>query len=277
MTDAGMSNIKNISEEFGCPIISCKPNIKTQKALTRAMFEKYGKPTWYFDRCIYTFPLIMSLKFNTMLLVYGENISYEYGGEDQEETYSARNQINNGVAVGFSDEELLGYGAEKSDLYWTKAPSEAELNKLDPIYLSYFLPWNSVKNYEFAKKRGFKDLTHEWDRTHCAENFDQVDSRAYLVHPWLKYPKFGHASATDYTARFIRYGLMTREEAVKIVKEKDGNLDAKSVEEFCEFCGYTKTEFWKIIDRLYNRDIFMKDEFDRWVLKQPIWEEENEI
>ena len=38
------------------------------------------------------------------------------------------------------------------------------------------------------------------------ENFDQVDSRAYLVHAWLKYPKFGHASATDYSARMIRYG-----------------------------------------------------------------------
>ena len=275
MTDVGMSNIKNISEEFGCPIISCKPNIRAQKTLTRAMFEKHGKPTWYIDRCIYTFPLLMALKFNTMLLVYGENISYEYGGEDQEETYSARNQINNGVASGYSDEELLSYGIDKSDLVLTKAPTEEELEKLDPVYLSYFLPWNSVRNYEFAKSWGFRDLTHEWDRTHCAENFDQVDSRAYLVHPWLKYPKFGHASATDYTARFIRYGLMTREEAVKIIKEKDADLDVKSVEDFCEFCGYTKTEFWNIVDKLYNRDIFEKDEFGRWILKHPVWEEEN--
>ena len=88
------------------------------------------------------------------------------------------------------------------------------------MYLSYFLPWNSVKNYEFAKSRGFRDLTHEWDRTQHAENFDQLDSRAYLVHPWLKYPKFGHAFATDYTARFIRYGLMNREEAIEIIKKK---------------------------------------------------------
>ena len=63
------------------------------------------------------------------------------------------------------------------------------------------------------------------DRTHHAENFDQIDSRAYLVHSWLKYPKFGHAAATDYTARYIRYGMMTREEAIPIIKARDGKLD----------------------------------------------------
>ncbi|WP_305154776.1 flavodoxin-dependent (E)-4-hydroxy-3-methylbut-2-enyl-diphosphate synthase [uncultured Dubosiella sp.] len=45
MTEAGRHNLQNISEEFGCTIISCKPNIKAQKTLMRAFFEKYGKPT----------------------------------------------------------------------------------------------------------------------------------------------------------------------------------------------------------------------------------------
>ena len=35
------------------------------------MFEKYGQPTWYVDRLIYTYPLYMAAKFNTPLLVYG--------------------------------------------------------------------------------------------------------------------------------------------------------------------------------------------------------------
>ena len=45
MTKAGAHNIKNLSEEFGCHIISLKPNIKTQKAIMRKTFENYGKPT----------------------------------------------------------------------------------------------------------------------------------------------------------------------------------------------------------------------------------------
>ena len=273
MTEAGKHNLKNISEEFGCTIISCKPNIKAQKTLMRTFFEKYGKPTWYVDRLIYTFPLHMAAKFNTPFLCYGENVSFEYGGNADVETYSAKDQIENGVAVGFPKEELLGYGVSENDLILTEAPSAEELARLDPFYMSYFVPWNSYKNYQIAKEHGFHDLTHEWDRTHHAENFDQIDSRAYLVHSWLKYPKFGHAAATDYTARYIRYGMMTREEAIPIIKERDGALDPLCVRDFCAFCGYTETEFWAIMDKFYNRDLFEKDEYGRWMLKEPIWKE----
>lgn len=272
MTEAGMHNIKNISEEFGCNIFSLKPDIRAQKKLMRYMFEKYGKPTWHIDRLIYTYPLHMALKFNTPLLVYGENISYEYGGWGYEETYSAKDQINNGVASGIDDEELIqNAGVTKQDLFLCKAPSVEEMEKLDPMYVSYFLPWNSFANYEFSRKRGFHDLSHEWDRTHHVENFDQVDSRAYLVHPWLKYPKFGHASATDYAARMVRYGLISREEAIELVKERDYKLDPLCVRDFCEFCGYTETEFYNIVDGLYNEELFEKNEMGTWVLKDPIW------
>ena len=129
----------------------------------------------------------------------------------------------------------------------------------------------SYANYQFAKKRGFKDLSHEWDRTHHIENFDQIDSRAYLVHSWLKYPKFGHASATDYAARFVRYGLLTRDEAIDLVKKHDHNLDAKCIEDFINFLGYSESEFWNVIDKLYNKEIFEKNIFGQWMLKNPVW------
>ncbi len=273
MTEAGKHNLKNISEEFGCNIISIKPDVRTQKKLMRYMFEKYGKPTWFIDRLIYTYPLIMSLRFQTPFLVYGENVSYEYGGSDAKETYSAREQLNNGVASGVSEQELIeNTGISSKDLSLTRAPEKEELNKLDPVYISYFVPWNSFKNYEYARKHGFHDLSHEWNRRHHVENFDQIDSRAYLVHSWLKYPKFGHASATDYAARMVRYGMITREEAVNLVRAHDHDLDPLSVRDFCEFCGYSETEFWNIIDSLYNKELFEKDEQGKWVLKNDKFE-----
>ena len=274
MTDAGKHNIRNISEEFGCNIISLKPDIRTQKKLMRYTFETYGKPTWFIDRLIYTFPMHMAVKFNTPLLVYGENVSYEYGGSDYGETYSAKNQLANGVASDIDLDELVrNTGVSMKDLEMTKAPSKSEMDKLDPMYVSYFIPWNSYGNYLFAKSRGFHDLTHEWDRTHAIENFDQVDTIAYLVHAWLKYPKFGHASATDYASRFVRYGMITREEAIQLVKEHDSKLDPKCVRDFIEFCGYSESEFWSIIDKLYNKDLFERNGLGEFVLKEPIWDQ----
>ena len=270
MTEAGKHNMKNISEEFGCHLISIKPDIRLQKKIMKTTFEKYGKPTWLVDRLIYTFPLQMALKFNTPLLVYGENVSYEYGGADAVETYSAKEQLSNGVASDIPMEELLQGGVTEKDLFLTVAPTLEELNSLNPIYLSYFVEWNSYSNYIFAKSRGFHDLTHEWDRTMNIENFDQVDSYAYLVHAWMKYPKFGHASATDYASRFIRYGMLTREEAIKIVKERDHVLDPRVIQDFCSFMGYSETEFLEIVDQFYNLDLFEKNKYGQWVLKKDL-------
>jgi len=254
MTMAGQHNIKNISERFGCNIISLKPNIQLQKKLMRAMFEEKGQPTWYIDRLIYTFPIHIAKKFKIPLIIYGENIAYEYGGYDAKETPSAKTQVKNTVAENFfvKDDPLTIY------------PDDSEL---EPIYLSYYVPWNSYVNHIYAMNNGFQTLEGEWKRTHHIENFDQIDSRAYLVHPWLKYPKYGHSSATDIAARLIRYGLLDRDKAMKLVEKHDHNLDKQCVKDFCEFLGYTEKEFWAIVDKFYNPKLFERDG-EKWRLRK---------
>lgn len=270
MTAAGLHNIQNISEAFGCDIISMKPNIRVQKIIMKYTFEKYAKPTYFIDRYIYTYPLHMAVKFNTPLLVYGENIGYEYGGSGAIETYSAKDQIVNGVASGIEINELLQLkGIKAKELNFFDPPTHEQIEKLDPIYLSYFVEWNSYNNYLTASKFGFHDLRNEWKRTHHIEDFDQVDSRAYLIHPWLKYPKFGHATATDYAARLIRYGMISRKEGVELVKKHDHDLDKFAIRDFCQFLGYSERQFWEIVENFYNKDLFKKVN-TQWKLMNPI-------
>ena len=88
--------------------------------------------------------------------------------------------------------------------------NEQELRKLNPqcYYLSYFVPWSSLSNLKIAKRYGFVDLSHEWRREGCMEDFEQIDSIAYLTHLWLKYPKFGFQRTTDIAARRIPRGCL---------------------------------------------------------------------
>lgn len=273
MTEAGKHNQQNISEAFGCNLIAFKPNRRAAKVISRYMFKKYGRPLWYVDRLLYTVPLYYAAALNIPLLVYGENVSYEYGGVDDKETYSAREQVFNGVAPGIDLQELVDAGVPRDELVYLEAPSRDLLAKLDPIYLSYFVEWNGIKNYEFAKRRGFKDLTHEWDRTNHIENFNQIDSVGYLLNAWMKYPKFGHAYATDYAARWVRYGLLTREEAVRLAEEKDHNIDPKIIEDFCNFTEMSIEDFYDALDNLYNKELFEKNSWGQWRLKKENIEE----
>ena len=64
--------------------------------------------------------------------------------------------------------------------------------------------------------------------------------------------------------------MISREEAIQLVTQHDHALDPLCVRDFCAFCGYTEPEFWSIIDRIYNREIFEKDSLGKWVLKEPL-------
>lgn len=272
MTEAGRHNIKNISEAFGCNLVAFKPDRRAARKICRYMFETYGRPLWYVDRLLYTVPLYFAASLKIPLVVYGENVSYEYGGVSDEETYSARGQVFNGVAPDIDLEELVGAGVSRDELAYLEAPAEEMLNTLDPVYMSYFLEWNAIKNYEFAKTRGFRSLEHEWDRTNHIENFNQIDSYGYLLNAWMKFPKYGHAYATDYAARWVRYGILSRKEAVKMAEERDHALDSKIVEDFCQFTGMETVEFYAALEKLYNRELFEKNEMGQWRLKKEFYE-----
>ncbi|MCP4155764.1 MAG: N-acetyl sugar amidotransferase, partial [bacterium] len=239
-TKAGMHNAQNIGETFNCDMITLNMSPNLVKRMVRIAFEEFGSPTWPIDRAIYCYPLRMAVNMNIPLIVYGENVSWEYGGVLQEETYSAKQQINNDVAKKIDFEIWYKNGITPKEMNMMTYPTAGEIEKakLEPVFLSYFIPWDGYRNYQVAKRYGFKDLTHEWKREGYIEDYDQIDSIAYLMNPWMKYPKFGFARATDVVGYWIRSGRITKEEGWKLIKEHDHKLDEKVLSDFLDFTGY---------------------------------------
>ncbi len=279
-TDTGRHNFNNLSDVFGCDIISVNLNRKLARKLLWKALVKLGSPTWYWDKAVYAFPLRMGIDLKIPLIVYGENVSYEYGGYQIEETYSAKDQIHNDVVKKVDWDFWLDEDITMKGLNAAVYPEAEEIERagLDPMYLGYFMSWDGYKNMQLAKKYGFKSLndTGEWDREGYVEDYDQIDSMGYLVHPWLKYPKYGHARATDVACYWIRTGRLTREEGIRLVKAHDHKLDKKALKDFLEFVGHSEKEFWKVVDKWYNRDLFEKVD-GQWKLKDPIYKDLEQI
>ena len=265
-TETGWKNFNNISDAFGCDIISFHPNVKVARKIFKKSFEQLGSPTWYQDYLIYSFPVKMCMKLGIKLLVYGEDINYTYGGEYDEETPSAMLQPLNDVSKPVWDEWFENDEISQKNLESIKQPTveECETFGLEPIYLSYFVPWNSVHNYEVAKRFGFRHLGHEYAREGSLDNYDQIDNLAYLLNPYLKYLKYGHSIATDNASRWIRYGIKNREEMIPLVEETDKKLDQGIIDSFCDFIKISHKEFWSIMDQWYNRDLFEQDSDGVW-------------
>ena len=278
-TNTGLLNFDNLSDEFSTECISLHMNRKVSRAMMRKAFFKLGSPTWYWDRAVYVYPIKMAIALKIPLVVYGENIAYEYGGPGAKESYSALDQLSNDVVKPVPLEEWLDETITMQDMQFCIMPPLTELQEsgVESIYLSYFFPWDGFKNMCFTSGLGFKTLgdTNEWVRQGFIEDYDQIDSPGYLVHPWLKYPKYGHSRATDVASNLIRNGYMTRKMAIELVKKHDHRLDPIALDDFLNFTGIPPRQFFEKVDTLYNRDIFFKDG-DVWKLKNPIWQEEQD-
>lgn len=259
-TKAGLHNIRNICDVFNCDLNVLQVNPNLVRRMVRIAFEEFGSPSWPVDRAIYCYPVRMAINMKIPLVIYGENVSWEYGGVQNKETYSAKEQINNDAVKKVDWDLWYKNGITDKELNMLIYPSQEEIDEaqLDPVYLSYFTPWDGCRNYSLAKKYGFKDLTHEWKREGYIEDYDQIDSIGYIFGIWMKYPKFGFSRATDVVGYWIRSGKITKEEGIKLIRENDHKLDPIILEDFLNFTGYTHKEFWNIVEKFWNPDIFEK-------------------
>jgi hypothetical protein len=127
---------------------------------------------------------------------------------------------------------------------------------LEPIYLSYYTGCDGLLNANLAKLFGFRGLQGEWDRAGYVDDFWQVDSVGYLMNYYLKYAKYGYGKATDVASHLIRYGHISLLEGINLVRLEEGLLDQKILDDFLRFTGYSDRDFWAIMNKWWNKDLF---------------------
>ena len=278
-TATGAHNLRNLGESFGCDIMVFNISTELVRRVTKIGFEVLGEPLRFIETAIYTVPFKYAVHFNIPLVIFGENAAYTYG-TTSEDSFSAEKYILAGHSAAA---EKLGdtitdfwqkRGIPSKEMNAISLPPEEAIRKVKPvpIFLSYFVPWDDEKNYNIAKRYGFKDLHHEWRREGYLEDYGQIDSIAYLVHLWMKYPKFGFARATDIASRWVRKGRISRDEARRLVMENDRRLDQRAMEDFITFLGYTRRKFFDIIEGFWNPELFEKID-GAWELKEPVYKD----
>lgn len=263
-TKEGDANLANLQDRFGCDLVMLRQNINLCRKMVRIAFEQLGSPTWPIDRSIYCSPVQVAMKYGINLVFYGENVNYEYGGPQQEETMSARDQFTNDVAKSLPVCWWENRGIDFESIPMHKILSIPQ--DMQVLYMSYFMPWSGVENIEYAIANGFKTLAGSWERQGYIEDYDQIDNVGYLINPWLKYPKYGFARVTDVCGYWLRDGKMTLQDARGAINSFDSHLDPRILEDFLSFTGYTLTQFTEIVEKFWNPELFVKAR-GRWFIK----------
>jgi len=268
-TEVGIHNL-NLIPEMGASLIIYRPEQGLHKKLIRIGFEDFGDPDLLSHTLLHGYPLRCALQFQIPLVVLGENSAFEYGGDAQvaRKNYITREWFTNFAANKGRDARFVSdhYGIPMEKLVLYDFPDEIETSAITKaVFLSYYFHWDSEEHLRIARNYGFKTL--EESREGTFRNFVGIDEKINRIHQYMKVLKFGYGRATDHACEDIRNGRLSREAAKALVREYDlSDLSDDYVDDYIAYLGYSKEEFWTIMDRYRSRNIWNQNEQGKWFI-----------
>jgi N-acetyl sugar amidotransferase len=266
LSEIGRKNIENI-KHLGVDHVEFSPNPIVRAKLNHIGLTEVGDISWPEHVGIFTIPVRAAVQFNVPLLVWGENSQNEYGGPatDAENNTLTRRWLEEfGGMLGLRVSDLSEtHDIEARHLLPYQYPSEEELQRIGVtgLFLGYYLPWDGLSNTLIAQAHGF--TTFDQPVEGSMVNYENLDNHQAGIHDYFKFLKFGFSRATDIACLHVRRDRITRQDAIEIVKARDGKFPwtylGKPLHDILAPLDMTVEEFIKICDRFTNKKIFKCD------------------
>ena len=286
-TKTGLENVQNMREVFGCDHIFFTPSIDTLIKLNRIGFKLMGDMNWHAHAGIFTYPIRIAVQLKIPLMVWGEHGFMDLGGMHSysdmvEFTYRYRHEhcLRGFEWYDMTDDGLkklgrpeLAEGLEARHLIPWMYPNDEEIKAVGVrgIHIANYFEWEANKHGKLmVEEYGFKVHPEPFERTYRRmSNLDDMHENG--IHDYLKYIKFGYGRATDHCCKDVRAGLITRAEAIEIVKKMD-HIKSKDLYRWLPYANMTEEEFDQICDTFRDPRVWWKDENGNWK-KDNIWDD----
>ncbi len=264
VTELGQRNIDNISK-MGIDLIHFKKNHEVYKKMVIESFIRVGDEMWPNHIGIFTIPVLVAVKFNIPLILWGENSQQEYGGPLE----ASRSPVLNrrwleefGGLLGNRIQDMIGVrGITAKELTPYFYPSDEDIERVGVrgLFLGHFFFWDARKQLEIILKETGFGIKEDGPIEGTYTNYENLDERLVGLHDYLKFVKYGFGRATDHACIDIRNNRLTREEGMGLVKQYDGKYPHYAVQSFVEYSGMTIEEIDKVIDSFTNPVLFKQD------------------
>ena len=266
LSQIGRRNIENL-KRLGVDHMEFSPNPIVRAKLNKIGLTEVGDIAWPEHVGIFTIPVRAAVQFNVPLIVWGENSQNEYGGP----AAAANNNVLTrrwleefGGLLGMRVSDLSEtYGISPKSLLPYQYPSDEDLKRVGVtgLFLGHYLPWDGLANVLISQAHGF--VSFDGPVEGSMVNYENLDNHQHGIHDYFKFLKFGFSRATDIACLHVRRGRITRQDAIEIVRERDGKFPwtylGKSLSDILEPLDMSVEEFIKICDRFTNKKIFKRD------------------
>jgi N-acetyl sugar amidotransferase len=268
-TEIGRKNLENL-KKIGVDCIEFSPNPHVYQKLAKYGLTELGDFQWPEHIGIFTVPIQIAVHYNVPLIIWGENPQFEYGQltDINEETILDKKwmEVNGGFFLDkIKPEDMTKYGFKLKDLKSYIYPSDESIKKVGVtgVFLGSYIKWDIFKQLELVKSIGFSENTEPNEGTY--DTWENLDVFFSVFHDYFKFLKYGFGRTTDHVSIEIRYGRMTREQGLELVKQHEGKIPLKYLDKFLDAAKITKKEFIEICDKFTNKKLFKTDDENKLI------------
>ncbi len=267
-TEIGQRNLDNLIglgiDHFDVTISSEVERKFLYKALIR--MGSIGIPM---HMAIYHIPFRIAVALDIPLIVWGESPVMEYGGNQKDFNLATLDHTflkKHGILQGTSLENWADENLTLRELEVYKMPDEKLLNEknIRSVFIGYYFNWSPQKTFQIATKYGFQARIEGPKVGYY--NYADIDCDFISVHHYFKWLKFGFNRLFDNLSLEIRNGCITREQAIKIIRESGDQVPYNDIKKLCNFLKIAENHFWEIVERFRNRNIWLCEN-GKWVIK----------
>lgn len=242
LSPEGEWNLQEIPKILNCDHLRFTLGNGLRNSLCLKASEINGDFCWHCHNGVGTFPARISKQWDIPLQIWGEpNTEYQtgfYTHDDMEE--QDKEHYEKVFQVGVTPEMVLPENYKITDLLpllWPKGKL-----KLKAAYLGNFEPWNQREHVDIiTRELGWKH--HKVEGTYV--DWDKVDCPYEPIRDWQKFMKRGFGRTTFQASKDIREGLLSRDDAIKLVEELEGHRPA-CMDTFLADVGMTEEQFNEI-------------------------------
>ncbi len=249
-TETGKENLRNILEKLNIDHVMLTPNNASIAKIARESLYQIGDACWHCHAGVGAFPLQMAVKFRIPLIIWGESASENDGRATYEKPIQFDRDYFTKMSAKKYPEEMITArsGLERQDMLPYQLPTHQEMKKagVEGIHLGDYIFWDEMRQVEFVEKE------YGWKQDYVEgtyKGYKSVECKMAGVHDYAKFVKRGFGRTTDQTSEDVRQGLMTKEEAAKLISELDGERP-DALEYYLKITGLTEKEFHETLESL---------------------------
>ena len=219
-TRAGIYNIERLRTVFGCDIVTLTLDPERIMRIMRGTLAQRGSFHWHTLAGQTVFPVQQAVWLKIPLVIWGAHHGLEQVGmfSHLDEVEMSRRYRREHDLMGLEPEDMVDReGLSEVDMQPLFYPTDRELHRsgVRGIYLGNYIRWDTKAQHDRMIE------LHDYYAGPLMRTFDtynDVDDLHFTgAHDLIKLRKHGYGKATDDACREIRFGRLSRVEAVRMV------------------------------------------------------------